>query len=189
MRESIKITRKYQFGYMILKHITAVFFILLIELLIFGQLLTMNVVKYIMSAMFILFYAGALYTSSNTLASKDMKPYTPLNADIKFGFLWGITISVSIAIVYILYRINWAVFAVDGSMVSLAPILYNVFYMFWTSPYFGLCSSEGGIVPYYAVAIMLILPPVATTLGYYTAIKKIYLTDKLIAFMHEKSDK
>ena len=189
MRESIKITRKYQFGYMLLKHVTTVFFILLIELLIFGQLLTMNIVKNIMAGIMIFCYSVSMYTSSNTLASKDMKPYTPLKADIKFGFLWGVTISATIAVVYVFYRINWTVFATEGSMVGIWPVLYNVFYMFWTAPYFGLSSSEGGSVPYYVVAIMLIIPPVMTTMGYYTAVKKIYLSDKLIAFMHEKGDK
>lgn len=189
MRESIKITRKYQFGYMLLQHVTTVFFILLIELLIFGPLFTMNIVKYIMAIIMIFCYSASMYTSSNTLASKDMKPYTPLNANIKFGLGWGLAISATIAVAYILYRINWAVFTVDGSMTGIAPVLYNVFYMFWTSPYYGLWSSEVGIIPYYVVAIMLIVPPVMTTLGYYTAMKKIYLADKLIAFMQEKEDK
>lgn len=188
MRESIKITRKYQFGYMLLQHVTTVFFILLIELLIFGPLFAMNIAKNIMAIIMIFCYSASMYTSSNTLASKDMKPYTPLNTNIKFGLMWGLVISATIALAYTLYRINWAVFTIDGPMTGVAPVLYNIFYMFWTSPYYGLWPSEGGIVPYYVVVIMLIVPPVMTTLGYYTAMKKIYLTDKLIAFMHEKND-
>ena len=189
MRESAKITRGYQFGYMILKHFLAAVFILLIELLIFGQLLTMDVVKYIVSAIFIFCYAVSIYTASNTLASKDMKPYTPLNPNIKFGVLWGIAISATIIIAYVIYRINWSVFSENGSMVSLPSVLYNAFYMLWTSPYFGLYSSTGGEISYLVVILMVILPPIMSTLGYYTAIKKIFLSDKIIAFMHEKDEK
>ena len=188
MKNPVNIKRPYQFRVVMLRHITTVGIMILVELLIFGPVFAMPHARYAAGVFFTLIYCFSLYGCANRLASNDMKPYTPLEPKPKFGLCWGLVISVLTLMVYVVYRINWMFFAVDGQMTNAVSVVINVFYFFWTAPYFGFFDAAG-VVPMYAVIMMLALPPIMTFFGYYTGYKKIDIYDKLLVLTFEKSDK
>ena len=61
--------------------------------------------------------------------------------------------------------------------------------LFIVSMRFKKLSNSRGVVPMYAVIMMLALPPIMTFFGYYTGYKKIDIYDKLLVLTFEKSDK
>ncbi len=188
MRNSVEITRKYQFGSMLLQHITAVLISIVFESIACWYFLDKPVARYIVAGIFTFVYAAFIYSRARRLAVFDAKPYTPLQPQLKWGVLWGIAVSAAILIWIIIFRLNWILFAVDGVMTNVFSIIINVLFYIWTAPYFGFMSDTGGQIPLFAGILMLVVPIVASTLGYYAGMKNFDIIAKLDSLTVEKRE-
>ena len=179
MRNSVEITRGYQFRYMILRHFIAVGSILLFEWVLF-VFFAMPVVKYILSGGCTLAYGGILYSAASKLAKFDKKPYTPLKPERKWGILWGLAISAMVALCMLLYYCSQFVPSFGGWLVLL-------FYLM-TGPYFGFLIDAGGVIPLYAAVLMLGVPVLSCSLGYIAGSSDFVLAEKLDDLTFEKNE-
>lgn len=179
MRNSTKITRKYQFGYMLLRHLAAVGVAAILQAIAFWYFLEKPIMRYIVATVFAVIYGMMLYSSARRLSVYDKKPYTPLQPDAKYGLLWGIMISSTILLFIIIYKLNWLLFSVDGIINNWVSIVVNALFYLWVSPYFGFMSEGGGGIPIYAVIIMLIIPIAACYLGYIAGNRNFDILQKL----------
>lgn len=200
MRNSVDITRPYQFGYMLLRHIMGVLIVGVIELIAFLWIFDKPIIGQIIAAVFVLVYGGYLYAGSRRLAIWDKKSYTPLKPSVKWGVLWGVMITLTIAVIVALYYVNWICFSetittvteqgteqVGVGFKSIGSVIVNVLVYIWLSPYFGFVNMPYGF-PVYAIALMLITPVVSTTLGYISALKNFDIVEKLDSMTFEKDD-
>lgn len=189
MRNSIEITRKYQFAYMLLRHIIALLVCALFECCIFFWALNMNIMRYVASGIFVLVYGGMLYSNARKLALLDGKPYTPLKPEPKWSWLWGIMISATmLAAIGICYA-NKAWLISDSSTTTLVSIALNVIVFIWTVPYYGFLTASGTLMPSVPVAaVMLIVPMLACVIGYRAGMKKFDILEKLDALTFEKEE-
>lgn len=195
MRNSVEITRKYQFGFMLLHHLTTVSCIAIFELAAFWYFLNKPYLRQACAAVFIIVYGLIIYSYSRKLAIYDKKTYTPLKPELKWGVLWGVMISASIAVFLIMYKLNWQMFsAVDDTgvpyLTSFWAMISNMVFYLWTAPYFGLIDMQGGGIAVYAQIIMLAVPIIASTLGYKAGVVNFDLLGKLDEFTleHEEDD-
>ncbi len=182
MKNSLEITRGYQFGYMILQHIKAVLICVAFEACAFWSFLDGAVSKLIVAAVFTLVYAMMLYSGAKKLSVFDNKPYTPLEPSLKYGFLWGAVIALTMVAFIILFKFNWT--CVDNTAVL---ITINIFCYLWTGPYFGFYGAPGEL-SVYAMILMIVIPMLMTTLGYYAGIKKFDILEKLDSLTFEKDE-
>ena len=78
MKDSMKITVKYQFVYMLLMQVAASGVAFVFGLVAFWYFLSMNIAKEIISVIFIGVNFAMLYIPAKNFAIRDNKSYTPL---------------------------------------------------------------------------------------------------------------
>lgn len=187
MRNSVEITRKYQIGNMILQHLLAAFVSIVFELVACWYFLDKPVARYIVAALFTAVYAGMLYSRAHRLAAFDCKPYTPLEPELKWGFVWGLCISATVAFSIIVFRLNWTLFSDGTTMSNAVSSFINILFYIWTAPYFGFISDTGGIIPPFAIVLMVLVPIAASAIGYLAGMKNFDLIAKLDSLTVEKN--
>lgn len=185
MKNSLEITRKYQFLYMLGRHFTAVLICFVIEAVAFYGFFTKPLARYIVSGIFTVVYGGMLYSGALKLAGFDRKNYTPLKPEIKWGIMWGVMISAIMAVFMIVFKVNRAVNSIDGNTVLMVVI--NIIFYIAVSPFWGFIGGSGEI-PGFAAAIMLTVPLAACTAGYLAGMKNFDVINKIDSMTFEKDD-
>lgn len=179
MKNSLEITRKYQFGYMILSHIKAIAICGVFEAVAFYKfILEGGLTGRIFAAVFALVYGLIMYSYSHKLSDFDNKPYTPLKPNIKFGFLWG-AVAAAINVIFVLAYMLFFGRGMVGVWVTILSI-------FMLAPYAG--ALEGGEIMPLFIALMTVIPMAATTLGYMAGNKKFDILEKIDSLTIEKDD-
>lgn len=188
MRNSLNITRGYQFGYMLVHHLIALLVIIVIQLMICLYFLDNAIASNIIAGIFSVIYGGFIYSSARKLSILDGKSYTPLKQELKWGVLWGIVISATIALAIIMFKINWSVFRTsDNSLLSHSFIFINFLFYILTSPFLGFTIGTEGNINILLTAVMLIIPVAASILGYKAGISKFDILEKLYSLTLEKN--
>lgn len=188
MKNSIEITRKYQFGYMILTHLKALGICAVFEAVVCWGFLAQSPGKYIVGSIFGLVYAGVLFAGARKLANFDRKPYTPLKPEIKWGAYWGIMISASYLLFVFVNILVWHICNVQEQTASHLAIVLNSVYIAWNIPYVGLLPLVQAAAPVWYDAIVIAVPLIVCPVGYYTGMKNIDILSKLDALTVEKED-
>lgn len=186
MRESTKITKKYQFIYVLLTQLGASGGALVFGLFVFWSFMNKSIVKEIISIVFILLNFSVLYATSKKFALLDNKPYTPLKPSLKKGVLFGVVVAVVNVIFVLLYKLLWVKYGTDAGLSGVLPMMANTAFYYWSFPYNGLMNMDSGVISAYSVVFMVVMPIAATTLGYIAGEKKFELAEKLDEFMYEK---
>ncbi|MGN0149292.1 MAG: hypothetical protein ACI4C7_03475 [Clostridia bacterium] len=186
MRDSMKITVRYQYVNMLLMHIAAAGVAFVFGMVAFWYFLSQPVWKEILSAVFITVYFGMLYLRAKRFAVLDSKPYTPLKPSTLKGFLFGAVISAVTLLLLLLFEFVWAKFAPDGSIHGVIATAINVIFYFWSFPYNGIMGLSGGLMTWYSAALMILIPIAACGLGYIAGCKNIEFAERLEEFMYEK---
>lgn len=195
MRDSMKMTVKYQFGYMLLQKLIAVGIVFLFGAFIFYYFMTINIAKQILSLLLITVEFAILYVASKKLANRDSKPVTPLKPSKVKGVLFGAMIAVINMVLMLMYMIVWSNFAADAVVEDqtvrvldgIIPICCNAIYYVWSFAYQGFINDyTSGNIGIIAMLLMIIVPIAATTLGYIAGLKKFELAEHLDKFIYEK---
>ncbi len=186
MRDSMKMTVKYQFAMIILTHIAAAGVAFVFGMIAFWYFLTQPVWKEVLSVVFMAVYFGMLYLRAKKFAVLDSKPYTPLKPSRIKGLLFGVAAAAVTFILMALFRFVWTRYAVDGGVVGVIPTAVNAIFYFWSFPFNGIMNLSEGNMTLYSAVIMLILPIAACFLGYTAGCKNIEILEKLGEYMYEK---
>ncbi len=190
MKNSVEITRKYQFGYMLLHHIIAALIIIVFEAIAAWGFLGKDrvVARMIVASVFAVVYFGLMYGYARKLALFDRKSYTPLQPELKWGVMWGIMIAAVMALMLVLNKLNWSCFSNGNGFTNNVSRVFYIIFLIWTAPYFGFVFYANGNIPIYISAIMVISPIVSCILGYLAGMKDFDLISKLDKLTIEKDD-
>lgn len=188
MRDSMKITVKYQFGYMLLMQLAASGVTFVFGMVAFWYFLNMNIAKEILSVIFIAVNFAMLYIPAKKFAIRDNKSYTTLKNSKMKGVLFGCFISLATAILMGLFVFVWSRYSDELGIHGVMPTVVNVLFYFWSFPYNGIMGLSEGAFTIYSGIIMLVVPILATTAGYIGGSNKIELVEKFEEFMYEKDD-
>lgn len=186
MRDSMKMSKGYQFMYMLLMQAAASGITLVFGLVAFWYFLNISIVKEIISIAFMAVNFAVLYISAKKMAQRDYKPYTPLKPSKLKGALFGALISAVTLVLMLLFMYVWANYSDDAGIHGIVPTVINVLFYCWSFPYNGIMGLYNGQFMVYAGIIMLILPIAATLIGYIAGSKNIELAEKLDKFIYEK---
>ncbi len=195
MREGIKMTKTYQIFYTLITQLFATGVSLLFTLIAFWTILDKNIFKEILSIIFILVNFGMIYSQAGKFAWYDKKPYTPLNVDCKKSILMGLVVSAVTLILFAVMKLSWALGGVASDtgiyLNNGFAIAGNALFMLWTFPFFGILGMSHGYVTWYSLAILLVMPPIASYLGYVAELKDFHLLEKLykFSFVQKKENK
>lgn len=189
MKNPIDITRGYQFGRMVFNHITAVVTVFIIQMIACWYFFDKAIAKYIVSVIFILVYALMIYNGAHRLASMDMKSYTPLKPESKWGVFWGVLIAATILAAAAVYSLNrqWFGNADGQSLNNWGSVLVNIATMIWMAPYMGFLFDSGSNV-WIIAAVGGIVSIAASALGYYAGMTRFDLLAKLNSMTVEKKN-
>lgn len=188
MRNSVEITRKYQFGYMLLQHLKAAGVCIVFQAVACWKFLGLTPGKYIIGAIFGLVYAGMIYSGAKKLSDFDGKPYTPLKQQLKWGILWGVMLAAAMLLFAVIYIAMWNLWGNGDTFTNVFASTLNLMFFAWTAPFYGFTQDCRGFVPIYLVAVFAFLPIIMSTLGYYAGIKKFDILEKLDALTFEKDE-
>lgn len=186
MRDSMKMTVRYQFGYVILMQAAASGVTFVFGLVAFWYFMNISVAKEILSGAFTIVNFIMLYTTAKKFALLDNKPYTPLKPSKVKGVLFGCAVSVISLVFMALFRFMWIKFGTDIGITGVIPTAVNALFYYWTFPYNGFMNLQNGVFTVYSAVIMVIIPIAATTAGYLAGCNKIEITEKIDEFMYEK---
>lgn len=199
MRNSINITRPYQFGFMIVRHLLAVLICAIFEAMTSWYYLDKPLAAIIIGSVFSLVYGLYIYSSARRLSVWDAKSYTPLKSEVKWGIFWGIAIAATVAAALIIYYFNWTHFSSEATIntgegavteqgfTNIFCVVVNFIMYIWLAPYFGFAKTPYGF-PAYAMFLMLAIPVIASALGYISGKKNFDLIQKLDAMTFEQED-
>lgn len=188
MRDSMKMTVKYQFVYVLLMQLAASGAIFVFGMVAFWYFLTINIAKEILSVIFMGVNFAMLYIPAKKFALLDNKPYTPLRPSKVKGMLFGALVSAVSLILMALFCLLWAKFSDEAGIHGIFPTVVNAFFYFWSFPYNGIMGLAMGRFTPYSAVIMILLPIAATSIGYINGCKKIELVEKFEEFMYEKEE-
>ena len=178
MKDSMKITVKYQFVYMLLMQVAASGVAFVFGLVAFWYFLSMNIAKEIISVIFI----------GVNFAIRDNKSYTPLKPSKLKGAMFGVLISVVTTILMALFAFVWAKFSDEIGIHGVVPTIINVIFYYWSFPYNGIMGLANGTYTIYSGILMLVVPILATYCGYIAGSKKFEFVEKIEEFMYEKEE-
>lgn len=182
----MKITVKYQLVMMLLMHLAAAGVAFVFGMVAFWYFLTQPVWKELLSVIFMAVYFAMLYLRAKKFAVLDNKPYTPLKPNKIKGVLFGAAVAAVTFILFALFSFVWKHYSADGGVVGVIPTAVNVIFYFWSFPFNGIMNLSEGMMTWYSVALMLILPIAASALGYLAGCKNIEIMEKLEEYMYEK---
>ena len=194
MRDSMKTTVGYQFMYIIMTYFAAAAVAALFGMFIFYQFTAMNIAKQILSVGLIAVEFAMLYISAKKFASRDIKDYTPLKESRIKGALFGVSVAVIDLVLAAVHAAVWAACSVPleegGRALSGAgAIAYNFIFNIITFAYNGFMPDpQHGYIGVVTVALMVIVPIAATTLGYIAGCKRFELAENLDKLIYEKKD-
>lgn len=186
MRDSMKMSIGYQFGYMLLMQAAASGITIVFGLVAFWYFLNIHIVKELVSIAFMGVNFAVLYIASKKMAQRDCKPYTPIKPSRLKGALFGALISAVTLLLMLLFIYVWANYSDDAGIHGIIPTVINVLFYCWSFPYNGIMGLSNGQFMVYSGIIMLVLPVCATLIGYIAGSKNIELAEKLDKFIYEK---
>ena len=188
MRDSLKITVKYQFLRMLLTQAIASGVSFVFGSVAFWYYTNMDFWKQLISGIFMLVNFIFLYSLSGRFAIMDGKPYTPLKQSYFKGVMFGVMIAGVNVSLGALFRLLWIIFGTESGISGVLPTAYNVFFYLWTYPYNGIMSLEHGVFTWYSWIAFALLPVAATTAGYIAGCKKFDIVEKIDDMMYEKDE-
>lgn len=187
MRDSMKITVPYQFGYVMLTHLGAVSVAFVFQTVAFWYFIGTKGCKEILAIVFTAIYAGMMYHSVRKLSLLDHKNYTPLKPNLLKGVMFGVSITVLTLALFALWKFSWANCSDETGLTGMGMII-NFVFSFWTFPYYGILGASNGEITILGAAVMSIVPILATTTGYLAGKHKLDLLDVIERFSYEKED-
>ena len=187
MRDSMKITVRYQFLYILFVQAAVSGITLVFGFVAFWYFTSISIAKEILSILFIAAVNfSMLYTASKKFALLDNKPYTPLKPSVLKGALFGCPIAAVNLIFVAVYKLIWVKFGTDAGLSGAFPMIINAAFYYCTYPYNGLMNLSDGTLTVYSVVVMAIQPVAATIAGYIAGCKKFEFTEKIDKFIYEK---
>lgn len=186
MRDSMKMTVKYQFIFMLLMQVAASGVTFVFGLVAFWYFTNIPVVKEILSVVLIAVNFAMLYIYAKKFAILDNKPYTPIKPSKVKGALFGVAISCVTVILMIMFKFIWANYSGETGLIGVIPTVLNFVFYYWSFPYNGIMGLSQGVYTIYSAAAMIIVPILATTIGYIFGCKKIEISEKFEEFMYEQ---
>ena len=105
MRDSMKMTVRYQFIYMLIMQAAASGVCFVFGLVAFWYFMNISIAKEILSVVFMLVNFAMLYIQSKKFAVLDNKPYTPLKPSKLKGALFGCLIALANLIFMVIFRL------------------------------------------------------------------------------------
>ena len=184
MRDSMKQNTGYQLGNMLLMHFFAALVAFTFGTVAFWWFLGEHIWKELFSIIFIIVYAVILYLRAKKFGNLDAKPYTPMKPRILKGVLFGVCISLTVLLAFVIMRLVWA-YAESNYLLMTTG---NFIFTFWTFPYYGILGLNEGRVMSYAFVIMIVLPVLMCSVGYIMGCKNKNLSYKLRDMMYEEED-
>ena len=188
MKNSVEITRKYQFGYMLLQHLKAAGICIVFQAVACWWFLTLTPGKYIIGAVFGLVYAGMIYSGAKKLSDYDGKTYTPLDHELKWGVRWGFMLALTLLLFVAIHIGIWKLWGNGEDLLNVFASSVNILFFIWTAPFYGFMQQCYGSVPIYLVVVFILLPIIMSTLGYYAGMIKFDILAKLDAMTFEKDE-
>ena len=189
MRESTKWTTKYQFGNMLLTNLKATAIAFVFFAGAFYGFIDRPIMKEVLSIVFITMYFGIVYSRAHRFAKLDKKEYTQTKPSIIKGALFGVAIALTYAVLLICYALIWKYLGADGVLISVPAWIYSLLFWFYTIPYSGIMGLAHGQMMWYSQVLMLLVPVLATTLGYIAGLNGFNLMDKMAGAIYEKPEK
>lgn len=189
MRDSMKMTVKYQFAYILLIRLVSAGIAFIFGAFIYYYLLFVDVAKQILSVALMGVEFAMLYIAAKKFANRDAKKVTPLNYSLIKGVMFGAMIAAINIILILIYTAVWRNFSGEYGVVGFVPIAYNACFYVWTFAYNGLIANfTAGEFGYIAAAAAVIVPIAATTAGYIAGGRNFDLAEHLDSFIYEKDD-
>lgn len=188
MREATKVTVGYQYMRMILTQAAASGIAFVFGAVAFWYFTNINIVKQLISVVFMFVNFAFLYTASKKFAVMDGRNYTILKVNKIKGALFGAVISGINLVLMIVFQLLWMRFGTETGITGIFPTAFNAFFYLWSYPYNGIMNLENGVFTIYSGILMIILPILATLSGYIAGTRNINITDKLDSFVYEKEE-
>lgn len=140
----------------------------------------------IFSSLGLLVYFLAIYGAGYETCLDDKKPYSCHSPKWYRGIYLPIFLTIVNVLVIIIYKCSWAFGTTDGYISNGWALTGNILAVLWYAPYKGLLGMNQGHFELQGYLIIILLPYIATFLGYLAGYKNFDIYAKLNSFAYEK---
>lgn len=140
----------------------------------------------IISMLFLLFEFSQLYSAAFEAAEFDKRPYTKNKSVPWKGIYLPAVILLFTLMLYVLYRIAWIYGGGSDGLQNLKSVAMNVPFVLWTIVYDPFLKLNLGHARAAGMAVLFLLPVVASGLGYYAGYRDFSVTEKFMPFIYDK---
>ncbi len=143
-------------------------------------------------------YFLSMYSAGNNAYLNDKKSISPLTPKAAKGFILPLILTLSNLLIFILYRLAWTV-GFNGQSLEIWAVIVNVITILWTSPFHApylvsnpnqyqshLLGMSSGTMSIHGYLIILLIPIIASGVGYFAAYKGFDLNAKMHSLAYEK---
>ncbi len=170
----------------VLAHLEGSVIAFLFGTLVFWWFVEAPVWKYIFSVVFGAVNFLCIYNAAHKTAVYDTRSYSQFKPDMRKSLLLTASIWAATLLLWGLYWVTWRFASIDGYIFSLSSSINNMLFYMWTFPYVAIVKMSMGGFSAVGMVIVFAVPLVASVAGYYTGMRRIDLTDKLISGIYEK---
>ena len=123
-----------------------------------------------------------LYASAYEIANHDIKSFSTLKPYNWKGFAFsGFVVGISI-ILFIVYKIVW----MTGTLDNWGQVIGNILFLIWYLPYYCLVRPNCGAVNILGVVTAILVPVIASGIGYYAGKNQFDLSVVMKKYIYEK---
>lgn len=187
MKNSVEITRGYQVGYMIRRHVFSAFVCFIFQCVGFASFFNNGILQNIIGGVFAAVYLIMMYLGAWRMGKNDAKGYTPLKCECKWSLLWAVILVAINIVLCVAYKYIWTYKITADGIPPIGTIIVNLIFYFWNAPYIAFIQNGGEIFGY-VLAMMIGLPVIGIVFGYFMGSKKIAIIDKIMEFKFEKDE-
>ena len=181
MRDSMKMTKRYQLGYMIYRWGISVAVCAFVQFLLFVNSYSNKVFGNVSGILFILVYFIIIFDGAAQLGKRDNKEYTPLAYNVKKALLWGIALTAINIVSIAVFKMNW--------MLNEPNVFVNFIFYILQSPFAAYVILVPNYFPLWLICLSALIPFIACVLGYVLGKRDFSISDKLYNLMFEKGQK
>ncbi len=138
------------------------------------------------SVLFTVIYFIVIYIRAWECAIYDKKQYSTTSVYLLKGAVLTIGIIACNFVLWLLYAFSWKYLSIDGMIATTTGTIYNMIYVVYTFMYAGFAKITQGVVSLSAHLLIILVPLVASTLGYIAGAKNISISEKILPFVYEK---
>lgn len=184
----LKYTIPGQMLLLVKSHLSTAVLFLILFLFTFSMTAGTGIGSIIYASVGILGYFLSIYSTAGSYVSCDKMPSSKLSPHPAKGFILPVILTAVSLVIILFYKLAWAYGSNGTSVTEIWSFIANALMLIWVAPYQPFVGLSAGNITTIGYLIILVLPYIASGLGYLATYKGFDLSEKVRNIAYEKKN-